>query len=370
MNLMDTIENLLKLREINKETCSLRSALCEFLRRQELSIFHSTNHQCLEEIRTYLGWTDDSMHNFIHNKYLIHTSPHASMNIFFPKIGSIWLQNILQTKFEHISKSFHLRTHITHNNISDLGWRPYAWWYICNQYRIHKSIIISRNKKQKHRIVYSLPTPTIDTTLLNDIDTKGISLATHAKNYAYYSIIYSSYIETCAGFNQPNRTMYVPLDLLHKFFQEINRGEDGGYSITRQLLNGIHKKITKKRRIGDNGELYLINSEHFNSTNFFTLSNTGNFLIIYLLAIDAIIGGKKMSSYLKDINQFADLVEADTGIALQRPVFIEVPALPYEKALPPSKDIQQQLKELSIPYSLSMAVYEYGSCAEKFNALI
>jgi hypothetical protein len=193
-----------------------RQLLGEFLRRVEPTV-HGASGGVREELRTLLGWDDASLHAFVEADVVVHSSPHASMNAFEPMFAFPWLAAKLASCSPMPARAVHLRTVVTHNNLGDLRWRPYAWWHRTRDRSVVKTRMFTRNSKLRHHVLLAKPVPRLDLSDCVSMDREAIALAGHTCNYAYFCMVYRSFVERCAGLHGLPPMVEVPIDLLNAF---------------------------------------------------------------------------------------------------------------------------------------------------------
>jgi hypothetical protein len=108
---------------------AVREDLARFLRSVEPRVFTAQGTR-RQELRRLLGWDDESLHRFIGAPLVVHSSTHVSMNAFAPMLTFPWfcLRIMSHAASGAGGRPAHLRTQVTHNNLSDSRWKPHAWW--------------------------------------------------------------------------------------------------------------------------------------------------------------------------------------------------------------------------------------------------
>lgn len=269
------------------------------------------------------------------------TLPHSSPNIF----GKRNLPAVSASEFTaKESSAHHLRIFLTHNNFSDLGWRPYSMWYITNDRKVDEFRYVTRGKKYKHRCVESLkyiPFDDIDKSL-GPTELEIEEFRRLGMNMAASFICGVAKEESLFGINIKKRTTYVPLPILTSFVLEKLHGGEHDY-LESMLVDSIYKKINKLGILEECGidEAYIFD----NYTNIAITSIFNNTIVI---------GGSKMKSYWENVEKL---------IHPYHEIRNNIQAIDIsDKVLPnlfnPSNIIKNQLDEKGIEFSLGMALHE------------
>lgn len=278
-----------------------RQRLGEFLRRVEPTV-HKASGGTREEIRSLLGWDDASLHAFVEADVVVHTSPHASMNAFEPMFAFPWLVATLASSLPKPSRAVHLRTVVTHNNLGDLRWRPYAWWHRTRDGSVVKTTLFTRSSKLRHHVLLAKPVPRFDLSACVSMDCEAIALASHAHNYAYFCTIYRSFVERCAGLHGSLPMVEAPIDLLNAF----SLHEDGVELWASTLAHfGMTFRTTDAA-----GRLVAVDPPALTQlpgapTQLLLCPNAINLAQAQLLGLSLTIGAERMSEY---VPQAADLI--------------------------------------------------------------
>jgi hypothetical protein len=196
-----------------------RQRLAEFIRSVE-GRFHRAPAAVAARMRQMIGWDDESLHRFINAPLLVHSSTHVSMNAFAPMVTFPWF--CLRTMTEAAGRpdggsNSHLRTLLTHNNLSDNRWKPHVWWRADDQGRLARTQLFSKQPRFKHRILLRQSVPEIVAGDLGDADRRALELARHTTNFAYFAAVYRLSLEREVGLHVPGGTVEVPLDLVNAF---------------------------------------------------------------------------------------------------------------------------------------------------------
>jgi len=301
-----------------------------------------------EKVLDLLGWEVGTLRRFLQADQVVVTLPHASPNVFFPRVGVAWYTNHLQEKGPAV---FHIRAILTHTNFSDAGWKPYAWWYVDRLGELRRETVFTRNKKHKHRVVASQPPLDASLEKAGSVDQDAARLARVAGNLAVSCMIVMARVERAAGFTAPGTTLYVPLDLILRCFRDLAEGRSGEHPwLTHLLANGQGRRLTL------DGELEA--TEQWSDA--WVLDNASNIAALTALGHSGVIGGSKMSAYWADVEQ--RVTQANSlAQALHAPGMLLLPPREYSQFVAPSAALRESLGRASIAYSQGMAVWEHGS---------
>ncbi|MGX9522749.1 hypothetical protein ACWX0P_28815 [Vibrio mediterranei] len=302
------------------------------------------NSQPLQHL---FGWDHATINGFLNASRLIVTLPHASPNVFFPRVAASWYAHHLQCGDE---RAFHLRVVLSHTNFSDLGWRPYAWWYLDNRRQIRKVSLFTRNKNKKHVTVISQPP--LSGLSLPDMEPHQLtaySMATECVNRAWSYVALMASTERAAGLSLSQRTMYITLDqLLVAVSQTISSG-----------LSSLSQR-TSARTLGPTGELQPV----IPGEPPLVYDNATNIALISTLGTDGIVGGRKMLNYWSEVATCERALT--TGYRPMEVLLIPENHQIAEKILP-SQGVSNQLVQLGLPYSQGLALSEHGRFAEIYS---
>lgn len=233
-----------------------------------------------------LGLDDAGLDAFARAPRVLVSLPHASPNVFFPRVGVSWYVRHLQRADP---SAFHLRVALTHVNFSDLGWRPYAWWFLDRDGALARETLFTRDKKAKHVAVAGRPPMRGVPERAVGADREAASLALRGADRALSYLLLMSAVERAAGLAVPGRTLYLPLDLLVAYF----RGGPGGWPAA---LFGLR---TGARRLDGTGRLV----ECERAEEAFVLDNSSNIALLSALGCAGVVGGAKMAGYWGEIEE-------------------------------------------------------------------
>lgn len=298
-----------------------------------------------QELRSVLGVDDSSLQSLLSatNTYL--TFPHASPNVF----GSRNLPTLRAARLVKTDDSaHHVRVVLTHNNFSDLGWRPYAYWYLGADRLIRERRYATRGRAYKHRAVESLSLSSaedLEKSRIEEIEAQNFRRT--GKNLAAAFIAGQAYLERLAGLNVAQSVTYIPLPILTEFVRKISTaGDDMGSAFSRMVSEATG------RRIDTSG--HLVEAPAARS---YIFDNYTNIASSVLFRSPVIIGGQKMSHYWKNVEE---AVKSAWGSERQLE-FVDVSNDIRPACLWPASDVLNQLNAIGIDFSLSMSVAEYGN---------
>jgi len=351
-----------------------RLRLCDFLRHAERQVFLASGNE-QAKIRLVLGWDDESLENLIDSPLLTHSSPHASMNAFPPMVIYPWVQSSIQRLSAQRTHGVpvHLRTSVTHNNLGDLRWRPYAWWHRTRDGAPHKTRLFSRSHTTRHKTILSLPIPDIQLSDCNDLDGEAIRLASRATNYAYFCLIYRAFLERHSGLHEPSGIVEVPLNIVNAVtFQQEN--------IWTWLDFAHQASSIAIRTLDDNGQIVALdpNKCQCYSANLGDLkgypilgSNFANFAQVYRFGLTTMIGAEKMVRYVGEMNDVIRRLYGHCGLDYSPPLFVPITTAPLETVLPVDEDAQRFLRGFRISTTLPILTADYGATVrERLDRLL
>ncbi|WP_019222052.1 hypothetical protein [Bartonella senegalensis] len=299
-------------------------------------------------LKGLFGWDSPTVNEFINTAHLIVTLPHANPNVFFPRVFASWYAHHLQCINKQI---FHLRIVLSHINFSDLGWRPYAWWYFDSHKKIQKMSFFTRNKKNKHVTVISQPS--LPEAFLPDMDIyhlEAYSLATQCTNRAWSYVAMMASIERAAGLSIAQRTMYITMD---QFLAAISKTAELRLSSLLQQSSG--------RILDNDGKLKPAKLD----VAPLVYDNATNIALISTLGTKGIIGGKKMFSYWSDVASREKIFSAEKYRPME--VLLIPDAYKIAEKMMLSRETSNQLMKLGIPYSQGLALSEHGRFSEVYS---
>ncbi|MFI2370229.1 hypothetical protein [Streptomyces sp. NPDC018833] len=316
-----------------------------------------------EQALSLLGLDDDGLGAFEKAQRVVVSLPHASPNIFFPRVGVSWYVRHLQGADE---SAFHLRVVLTHVNFSDLGWRPYAWWFLDEDAKLTRETLFTRNKKSKHVVVASRgPMRTVpERAVLADRD--AAELARHGADRAASYMLLMAAVERSAGLGVKGRTLYVPLDLVVAYFREsyLRSSQGSEEGVEARWLKALLDARVGARRLAGTGRL-----EHTESVSeAFVFDNSSNIALLSLLSCSEVVGGAKMAGYWDEIGERIAEANRTSRAQIAGPRLARLPDVtPYERLIPPSPQLARALEKAGIPYSQGMAASEHGCFAEDLD---
>lgn len=299
-----------------------------------------------EEVVGLLGLDDATLSKWSTRGGSLVSLPHASPNVFTPRTRVAWWARIMQAADPD---AHHVRVVLPHVNLSDLGWRPYAWWTLDVNGAVHDHRVTSRNKKFKHVAVSSLPTLQISPSGLTQIDDEAVKAAAWGTDLSRSYMIMTAATERAAGLGIPGRTTYVPLDLLVAFVRDRARSHGSIARWARDLV-----EVAEGRRIDTDGRLKPSLAD-----DAYVFDNAANIALLGVLGSSTVLGGSKMIGYWPDVEAVADQLSGDIPAPLLHPVPDLDPAV-----LPVDARLAEQLSAHGVRLSQAMAVTAFGKFAD------
>lgn len=333
-----------------------REHLGQFLRRVETSVYTARGEE-REAIRRLLGWDDASLHSFVCADVVVHSSPHASMNAFAPMFAFPWLASVYASSSTTPRGAVHLRTTVTHNNLGDLRWRPYAWWHRGRDGSIVKTSLFSRNARSRHDALLSKPVPSVDLSACAGIDHDAAALAGHAHNYAYFCLLYRSFVERHAGLHGSRPLIEVPIDLVNNF----SLNEDG---IARWAAALARSDLTF-RTTDEGGRLVALADPRQADlpepgVRPLLCPNAINLAQSYLLGVSTMIGAEQMRQYVPRMAGLVDRFMNHLGSSYRPPAFIGCTDGGLGEALEHDSETLGRLAEYGLREALPVGVADIG----------
>ncbi|MEZ0090331.1 hypothetical protein [Streptacidiphilus sp. EB129] len=337
----------------------LRAGLCDWLRSRRRELLPSAGDDAFRDGLAVLGLDDAGLDRFAAARRVVVTLPHASPNVFFPRAGVGWYARHLQTVDPDL---FHLRVALTHVNFSDLGWRPYAWWYLDRDGALTRETLFTRNKKNKHVVVASLPPLETVPPSAHGADREAAELARHGADRAVSHLLLTATVERAAGLHGAGGTLYLPLDLLVEYVRGI--AERPGASAHGPWAEALLASATQARRLEPDGRLAAADGR----ADAFVFDNPTNLALLAPLACTAVLGGAKMAGYWGEVEARVDAAASAARPGLPRlPQLVRMPEPDYRAVLAPSRSLADALASAGIEYSQGMAVAGHGRYADRID---
>ncbi len=244
---------------------------------------------------------------------------------------------------------------LDHINFSDLGWRPYSWWYLDEKGGLADLRLFTRNKKKKHITVCSRPPLcTHDPQWPRGYENW---LPEDAQNLAESYTGIMARDEAFAGMRTTERLVYILLSDVITILRRIS--ERSAKCKRRHWLKALLSQA-QGRIIGESGKLEPCN----NLSRAPIVDNASAIAALGVLGDVEILGGSKMIGYWNDVLTRAAAASSSSGSAILPPRSVDVSGLsPCVKPPLPSSRLQQQLNQVGIGYSQAMAVAEHGAYA-------
>ncbi|GHF69781.1 hypothetical protein FHX82_005686 [Amycolatopsis bartoniae] len=325
-------------------TGELRTEFAAWLRQRRDGLTTGRRHDC----EAALGLDDGCLAAFAEAPRVVATLPHASPNVFFPRAAVGWYARHLQRCDPTL---FHLRVVLTHTNFSDLGWRPYAWWFLNPDRELVRHTLFTRNKKTKHVVVASQPPMDLVPGDATGADREAAELALHGANRAMSYLLLTATVERAAGLALPGRTLYVPLDALVRFALSEATGRWAPW------ISALLTTSTATRTLLPDGTL----APARRAEDAFVLDNPTNIALLALLSSVDIIGGAKMADYWAQITRRIDFACRTAALDVRPPHFRQLPEVDTRGLVAPAPSLAASLRTAGIGYSQGMALSEHGA---------
>ncbi|MFD0883330.1 hypothetical protein ACFQ08_01990 [Streptosporangium algeriense] len=342
-----------------QEVRARRQELADFVRAAESRVF-TAPASVADRLRSLLGWDDQTLHDFVESPMVVHSSTHASMNAFAPMLTFPWfcLRVASLAAVPQGSRPIHLRTQVTHNNISDNRWKPHIWWRYTATGHLARTQIFSRNRRNEHQILLCQPVPGIGEGDLSEIDSEAVALAAHSTNFAYHTLLYRMAIERHLGMHDAGGTLEVPLDMLNAFSL---RGD--ACSRWRQALDDLGLEL---RVIGDDLELHTASPETSvrpEATEVATTCFCPNYVNLaqaYRMGLSVTMGAEKMTGYLDEMHDVVSKFFALIGEDHVFPQFLGVSGVDLEELAPLPEGLRQEINRAGGRPSLPLYAGVFG----------
>ncbi|MFI9645093.1 hypothetical protein ACIHAA_02165 [Streptomyces sp. NPDC052040] len=302
-----------------------RRQLAEFVRAAEPRV-HRAPPADRERMRRLLGWDDESLHRFIESPMVVHTSTHASLNAYAPMLAFPWYVLRLITRATGSADGgTHLRTLLTHNNVTDNRWKPNAWWRSNRNGRLVRTQLLSQRPKFRHQVLLTQPVPEVTADDLAPTDAEALELARHATNFAYFAMIYRISLERQVGLHVPGGTVEVPIDMMNTF--SLSRGDYGGW------VDALYTGGYALRGIGADNKLADLPRETaaalpppdaLDLRSTLICPNYMNLGHAYRMSVSATIGADRMTSYEAEMGEVLSRFFRTLGEEFDRPQFLGV----------------------------------------------
>ncbi|NNJ08396.1 hypothetical protein HHX38_30415 [Streptomyces sp. PKU-MA01144] len=313
-----------------------------------------------DEALALLGLDDAALTRWATSASVLVSLPHASPNVFDPRTRVCWYAGSVQRR--EANPAHHVRVVLTHTNFSDLGWRPYAWWYLGEdgQVRCHRQF--TRNKKRKHATVGSRPPMDVVPEEAARTDLDASRAARWGADLAVSYMLLGSVVERAAGMVTGQMVTYLPLSLLVSFVREQAAGPS---SASDEPLSTWCRVLTDRaqgRRTGPDG--VLVECPGRQAT---VLDNYSNLATLALLGDCRVLGGTKMAGYWPHVQQRLDALRHSAAEDMRDPRVVVVPDADLLRFVGPSPKVAAQLESQGVPYSQGLAVAEHGDFARRID---
>jgi hypothetical protein len=345
---------------------AVREELAAFLRAVEPRVFTAQRTR-QHELRRLLGWDDESLHRFIGAPLVVHSSTHVSMNAFAPMLTFPWfcLRVISQAVSTPGGQAAHLRTQVTHNNLSDSRWKPHAWWRLDARGAVIKTRLFSQASRWAHQILLCQPVPPIQSAGLAELDAAAVELAGHATNFAYFAMLYRMSLERTCGLHDGGGTVEVPIDLMNAFSL---RGAAWPRWRRACAELGLPLRIVtagnELRPLTDGEAEELSPPDPLDPRQTIVCHNYLNMGQAYRLGVGVTVGAEKMSVYEPEMNRVLGRFFTVLGEQVRPPRFLGVRAIALDRLAPLDPQVAAGLERMGGRPSLPVYAATYsGSLA-------
>ena len=344
---------------------AVREDLAAFLRAAEPRVFTAQGAR-QRELRRLLGWDDESLHRFIGAPLVVHSSTHVSMNAFAPMLTFPWfcLRVMSQAASEPGGKPAHLRTQVTHNNLSDSRWKPHAWWRLDDRGTVTKTRLFSQASRYAHQILLCQPVPPappFPSGGLAGSDAAAVELAGHATNFAYFAMLYRMSLERACALHDTSGTVEVPIDVLNAFSL---RG--AAWPRWRRACGELGlplRTVTaggELRPLADEEAAELAPPDPLDPRQTVLCHNYLNMGQAYRLGVGVTVGAEKMSVYEPEMNRVLGRFFAVLGEQVRPPRFLGVQRVALDQLAPLDAEITAGLERLGGRPSLPLYASRHG----------
>ncbi|MEU6611604.1 hypothetical protein ABZ922_42470 [Streptomyces shenzhenensis] len=337
-----------------------KQAFIDHVRRGRSSLLRpDAPAEAVDEALAVLGLDDASLARWSVSESVLVSLPHASPNVFDPRMRVGWYAATAQRRDPR--PNHHLRVVLTHINFSDLGWRPYAWWYLGDDGKVHCHRQFSRNKKHKHVTVASRPPLEEVPEAVTGTDLAASRIARWGADLAVSYMLVTAVIERAAGMVSAPTATYLPLPVLISFVQAHTEDPPATAGPPGGSLASWCTLLTERadgRRVGPDG--VLVECPARQATVF---DNYSNLAALSVLGAPQVLGGTKMAGYWPNVQRLLDALRQVAPPDLRDPRTSLVPDADPRRLVRPSPATAAELERQGIPYSQGLAVAEHGDFA-------
>ncbi|WP_030061722.1 MULTISPECIES: hypothetical protein [Streptomyces] len=338
-----------------------RRQLADFVRAAEPRV-HRAPAADRERMRRLLGWDDESLHRFVSSPMVVHTSTHASLNAYAPMLTFPWYAlRLISQATGSADGGTHLRTLLTHNNVTDHRWKPNSWWRCDRHGRLVRTQVLSQRPRFRHQILLTQPVPEITADDLAPTDTEALELARHATNFAYFAMIYRISLERQLGLHVPGGTVEVPIDMMNTF--SLTTGDYDGWVDTLYTggygLRGIGAD-NKLQDLPRESAAALAPPEALDLRSTLICPNYMNLGHSYRMSVSATIGADRMTAYEAEMGEVLSRFFRTLGEEFDRPQFLGVSRTEIDQLAPLPDQLVADLADLGGQPSFPLYAATYG----------
>ncbi|MFJ3958396.1 hypothetical protein [Arthrobacter sp. NPDC090010] len=320
---------------------NLRHEFIDWLKTRRTDLVRGSSEDSADALEC-LGLDDATLAAARSASKIVLSTPHASPNVFGQRMRVGWAAAAMQGFLPEVH---HIRVVLTHTNMSDLGWRPYAWWTLDVDNQLQVTKIFSRNKKRKHTVLCTLPTLELDPLDFSGTDASAAKRARVGSDLSRSLMLLMASIERAAGLALPERTCYIPLDLVLEFVRELG---DRNPAFDHMLRRAHGRKPNPEGRLVPAGRAQSL-----------VFDNASNLASLAIFGAPVLLGGAKMLGYWSEVASASRLLGGE--VRPVRPFLI--PELDLSALFPLRAELSAALNAAGIEYSQGMATSEYGQFA-------
>ncbi|MGV9352613.1 hypothetical protein [Streptomyces misionensis] len=338
-----------------------KTAFIDYVRRKRLELVRADAPAAAAgEALALLGLDDAALDRWAASESVLVSLPHASPNVFDPRTRVCWYAGSVQRR--DADPAHHVRVVLTHINFSDLGWRPYAWWYLGGDGKVRCHRQFSRNKKRKHVIVAGRPPMDVVPEEATTTDLDASRAARWGADLAVSYMLLGAVVERAAGMVSGRTVTYLPLSLLVSFVREQAAGPASAAGEPLPAWCRLLTDQAQGRRAGPDG--VLVECPAGQATVF---DNYSNLAMLALLGHCHVLGGAKMAGYWPHVEHRLGALRQSAAEDMRDPRIAVVPETDLLRFAGPSPAVAAQLERHGVPYSQGLAVAEHGDFARRID---
>lgn len=195
----------------------------------------------------------------------------------------------------------HLRTLVTHNNLSDNRWKPHVWWCLDSGGDVRCTRLFSKSRSREHQALLCQPVPAISPGGLAGLDLPAVRLAGHATSYAYFAILYRLVLERALGFHSPDGTVEIPIDLVNAF--SLRGTEDSWPQALYDMGLPLRRVTPAGELVGSPDASVIAGAGPLSIRDTLVSHNFINVGLAFRLGLSVTMGAEKMTAYEAEMNE-------------------------------------------------------------------